>query len=176
MRALMMVGTVLARGVTAPPVRLVASASHAAGQAICDPVMVAICVSGGDRRGNSRSIDVGADGERFHLELFGVLFVTVEFASGGATGFTEEDEIGSPRHVHRRQSGPGEPDPEQEGVAVIAHIVDDLVFRPESGKREDSGQSESRHDPDCECNRHEFAQAAHIGFHVERMMRTGMAD
>ena len=97
-------------------------------------------------------------------------------ASGGAARLAEEGEVCRTGHVHRRERCAAEADPEEERVAVGSDVVDDLVLRPEAGERNHTGEGKRRHAPGTEGDGHELAQAAHVLFHVEGVMRAGMAD
>ena len=65
------------------------------------------------RRGAERR-RLGADGERLHLVLLGVVTEHVVAAGRRAAGLTEEREVRRPRHVHRGQGRAGERRPEEE--------------------------------------------------------------
>ena len=97
-------------------------------------------------------------------------------AGSGATRVAKEGEVGRAGHVHRRECCTEQTDPEQERVASVADVVNDLVLRPEASERDDTGEGERGHAPCTERDWHELAQATHVLLHVEGVVRTRVAD
>ena len=104
------------------------------------------------------------------------VIVIVMDACSGATWVTKECEVRRTGHVHRRERCTKQADPKQVRVSSVADVVDDLVLRPETGERDDTGQGERRDAPGTERDRHELAQTAHVLLHVEGVVRARVAD
>ena len=88
----------------------------------------------------------------------------------------EEGEVCSARHVGSSHECANKADDHERVVTVVAYVVDDLIFGEEAGEREHPSQCERGNDPGGKRDRHYFAQAAHVLFHVERMMRCAVTN
>ena len=102
-------------------------------RAVTITVTITVCCSCTKRLrrstcGDEFAVDRGG-GDKCFAVLGGVaVIVIVVDAGSGAPWITEEGEVGRTGHVHRRQRCAEQADPEQERVASVADVVDDLVF------------------------------------------------
>ena len=104
------------------------------------------------------------------------IMLVVMLARRCAASGAEEGEICCARHVGSGHECANEADDHEGVVTVVAYVVDDLVLREETREREHSAQGKRGNDPGGERDRHYFAQAAHVFFHVERVMRCAVAN
>ena len=85
-------------------------------------------------------------------------------------------EVGRTSHVRSGHKCADKANNHERVVAVVANVVDDLVFREEAREWKHSAERKRRDNPSGESDWHELAQTTHIFFHVKRVMRCAVAD
>ena len=100
----------------------------------------------------------------------------VMLASCGTSRRTKEREVRRARHVCSSHECADKADDHERVVAVVANVVDDLIFREEARKWKHATQCKRRDNPCSESDWHELAQATHVFLHIKRVMRCTMAN
>ena len=85
----------------------------------------------------------------------------------GTARLPKEREVGRPSHVRRGHEGTNQRNVVEELVAVVAGVIDDLVFRKEPREERDTAQRSGRHHPCGRRDRHLLRQTTHVFLHVE---------
>ena len=108
--------------------------------------------------------------------VVGRMIIVVVLTGGSASRLTEEGEVGRTSHVRRREEGSAQTDDHEGLIAVVAHVVDDLVLGEETGQWEHAGEGQRGDDPGGRRDRHLLGESTHVLLHVEGVMRARMAD